>query len=324
LHSKNIVVFKKKRHIPKMTDISWIKDKITQLVLDAPENRLLDFGRQPIFEHPMVGIVNGDHLLFEEFRKVVSPQHLQPRKFLCRHSPRDADLTQVSVIVWILPFAEEVRRSNRRPNRPSQLYSIARNNGGTLIYNMSARLSEELHKRGFAAESPILTAEYDTFRMPQFTFSSTWSERHVAYAAGLGSFGLNEALITPLGINVRIGSIITNIPLESLLLEEENYRALCLQDGGESCGLCMERCPVGAITSAGLDKSKCYAFRKAIRDEYLEHYRQEFQMLPSPIPISGQRRNRYALGCALCQCGVPCESLNPFISPDSVAKNARY
>ena len=56
----------------------------------------------------------------------------------------------------------------------------------------------------------------------------------------------------------------------------------------------------------------------------LEHYRQEFQMSPSPIPISGQRRNRYALGCALCQCGVPCESLDPFISPGSVAKNARY
>jgi epoxyqueuosine reductase len=305
-----------------MADNIWIEDTITQLVLDAPENRLIDFGGQPIFETPLVGAADGDDPLFEEFQKVVSPRHLQPREFLHRHSPRGTDLAHVSVIVWILPFTMEIRRSNRVKNMPSKLYSLARNNGGALIYNMSLRLSEEMFKRGIAAVSPILTTEYDTFRIPKFTFSSTWSERHVAFAAGLGYFGLNEALITPLGINVRIGSIITNMPLESLSRRNGNYRALCLQDGGDSCGLCLERCPVGAISKSGLDKSRCYTHRKAIRDEYLERYEQEHQLLLSPIPISGQRRNRYSLGCALCQCGVPCEGEDPFHHPERAKTNA--
>jgi epoxyqueuosine reductase len=296
-----------------MEEITWIKNTITRLVLDAPENRLIDFGGQPIFETPLIGAADGDDPLFKEFQKVISPRHLLPREFLYRISPRSTDLTHVSVIVWVLPFAMEVRRSNRVQNMPSKLYSLARNNGGALIYNMSLRLSEQLHKRGILAASPILTNEYDTFRMPKFTFSSTWSERHVAYVAGLGHFGLNEALITPLGINVRIGSIITNMPLEFSFRKHEDYRALCLKDGGDSCGLCMKRCPVGAISKSGLDKSKCHTHRKAIRNEYLERYEQELQMLPSPIPISGQKRNRYSLGCALCQCGVPCEGVNPFL-----------
>jgi len=305
-----------------MADNTWIKDKITQLVLDAPENRLIDFGGQPIFAAPLVGIADADDLLFEGFQKVVSSRHLQPREFLQRISPRDTDFTHVSVIVWILPFTTEVRSSNRVKDMPSKLYSLARNNGGALIHNMSLRLSEEMHKRGIAAVSPILTTEYDTFRMPKFTFSSNWSERHVAYAAGLGYFGLNEALITPLGINVRIGSIITNMPLGSSSWRNGDYRALCLQDGGDACGLCLDRCPVGAISKSGLDKTKCYAQRKAVRNEYLERYRQELQMLSSPIPISGQRRKRYSLGCALCQCGVPCESMDPFRYPDRAKTNA--
>jgi len=305
-----------------MEDITWIRDTITHLVLEAPENRLTNFGGQRIFDRPLIGAADGDDPLFKIFQKVVSPRHLQPREFFHRISSRSTDLTSISVVVWALPFTTEVRRSNRVQDMPSKLYSLARNNGGALIYNMSLRLSKQMHKRGIAAASPILTAEYDTFRIPEFTFSSTWSERHAAYAAGLGYFGLSEALITPLGINVRIGSIITNMPLESSPQGEKNYRALCLKDGGDSCGLCMERCPVGAISKSGLDKSKCYTQRKTIRDKYLEHYKQELQLLASPIPISGKKRNRNSLGCALCQCGVPCEGVDPFHHPHRVKTNA--
>jgi epoxyqueuosine reductase QueG len=306
----------------KMTDISWIKNTITHLVLDAPENRLIDFGGLPIFDTPLVGVADGDDPLFKKFQKVVSFRHLQPREYLHRIFPRNTDLAHVSVIVWVLPFTMEIRRSNRKKTMPSRRYSLSRNNGGALIYNMSLRLSEQMHKKGIAAVSPILSTEYDTFRMPEFTFSSTWSERHVAYVAGLGYFGLNEALITPLGINVRIGSIITNMQLESSSPRDEDYRAFCLKDGGDSCGLCAERCPVGAISKSGLDKSICYSQRKAIRNEYLEHYLHELQMLPSPLSISGRRRNRYSLGCALCQCGVPCEGQDPFYNPVRAERDA--
>lgn len=60
----------------------------------------------------------------------------------------------------------------------------------------------------------VAEGEYDAFRSPEFTFSSSWSERHVAYAAGLGNFGLNGCLITSLGTSVRFASLVTSLPLE--------------------------------------------------------------------------------------------------------------
>jgi epoxyqueuosine reductase QueG len=305
-----------------MEGMTWVHHKITDLVLESQGNRLVDFGGQPIFDSPLIGVADGDDPFFKQFQKVVGSGHIQPREFLQRNSPRSSDLTKVNVIVWALPFSSEVRRSNRVQNMPSKLYSLARNNGGALIYNMCKRLTEEMHNRGIAAVSPILSTEYDTFRSTEFTFSSTWSERHVAYAAGLGHFGLNKALITPLGINVRIGSIITNMPFESAPPKKTDHRAVCLKDRGDSCGLCMERCPVGAISKSYFDKSKCHTHRKAIRREYLEHYQQELNMIASPIPISGKRKRRYSLGCALCQCGVPCEGTDPFYKQDRAQPDA--
>ena len=191
------------------------------------------------------------------------------------------------------------------------MYSLARNNGGALIYRMSSRLEEILRAQGYAAAAPTTTSEYDVFRNPDFTFSSTWSERHIAYSAGLGQFGLNAALITPLGINVRLGSVVTNLSLDPTPRKYDDYRAPCLEDGGETCGLCLDNCPIEAISPSGLDKSKCNFQRKQIRHKLMDIYQNELNLLPTPIPVNGQTQNRFSLGCALCQCGVPCEGENP-------------
>ncbi len=298
-----------------MTTLAWMEDLISGLVQESPENRLEDFGGQPIFDAPVLGIADGDDPLFIEYRDIVSGQHIQPRPFLERHAPEGTDLTHVNVVVWALPFTREIRRSNRKRNLPSRLYSLARNNGGALIYRMSSRLAEILQTRGYAAASPTLTSEYDVFRTPDLTFSSSWSERHAAFCAGLGRFGLNGALITSQGINVRLGSIITNLPVESTAERHADYRAPCLEDGGESCRSCVDNCPTGAISPEGLDKPTCNSLRKEIRDRFLGQYKEELQLIPTPISINGHMQDRFSLGCALCQCGVPCEDRDPFATP---------
>ncbi len=294
-----------------MTTLAWIEDVIARLALESPENRLDDFGGRPIFEAPLIGIADGDDPLFKQFRETVCPQHLMPRTFLQQHAPDGQDLTHVRVIAWALPFTTEVRRSNRDRILPSRLYSLARNNGGALIYRMSSRLEEILRAQGYAAAAPTTTSEYDVFRTPDLTFSSTWSERHIAFCAGLGQFGLNAALITPLGINVRLGSMVTNLSLDPTPRKYADYRAPCLENRGETCGLCLSNCPIDAISSRGLDKNRCNIQRKEIRHKFMDRYRSVLHLLPTPIPVNGQTQNRFSLGCALCQCGVPCEGENP-------------
>ncbi|MCK4816987.1 epoxyqueuosine reductase [bacterium] len=290
---------------------AWFEQIIQRLVLGNPLNRLNDFGGMPIFDKLIIGVADGDDPLFGEFLTAVSPRHLIPRNFLKKNTPEGTDLSYISVVSWALPFTEEVRSSNQSGSWPSRLYSLARNNGGTLNYEVRHHLTEILQEHGKVGASPVLTEEYDTFRSTEYTFASSWSERHVAYAAGLGRFGLNGCLITPIGVNVRFGSIITNLPLEQTEREKGNYRAACLEYEGKNCNRCIERCPANAISKNGLDKAKCYAREKSIEERFMKEYESTMKMFPHPIVKSGKRRNGYSLGCALCQCSVPCESEYP-------------
>ena len=276
---------------------TWVRQAVFRAALEAPENCLSDYDGQAIYDAPVVGVADGDDPLFERFRQVVSERHA-------------------------LPFAQEVRRSNRGLQWPSRLYSLARNNGGALNFQLRRSLAEALRRRGWLAVAPLLTDGYDAFRSAEHTFSSSWSERHAAHAAGLGQFGLSGALITPVGANVRLGSVVTNMPLEPTPRPYGDHRAPCLASGGEGCGACIERCPVGAISGNGLDKAKCYRMRQTVRRECMDAYTGALHMLTAPIARSGGKSEGYSLGCALCQCGVPCEGRIPSIPVEEQAADA--
>ena len=298
----------KKPRVP----VSWIEKILSGLILRAQENLLADFHNFAIYDTPLIGIADGDDPLFHTFKKAVSPDHLLPREVMEAYADEKTDLSRISIISWALPFSDPVRRSNRGAGWPSRLYSAARNNGGALNYLAGLRFMKLLKNRGVAAVFPASTKEYDAFRSPDFTFSSTWSERHIAFAAGLGYFGLNASLITKAGASVRLGSIITNLDLNREKTPVRNHRAPCLDDKRTDCTACITRCPVNAITADGLDKEKCYAMRGSVRRRHLAQYAEEMNLIPSPIVKSGKRHEGYSLGCALCQCGVPCEGTDPF------------
>ena len=285
---------------------------ISEWVKTCPENCLPDYSAQPIFDAPLVGVADGDDPLFDVFRTVVSLQHIMPRSLLRAQGTPESDLKQIRVIVWALPFTMKVRRSNDGRSEPSRLYSLARNNGEALNCRLRDHVVQMIRDDGWAAVSPIAVPEYDAFRSLDHVFASTWSERHVAFAAGLGQFGLSAALITPVGSNVRFGSVVTNMPLPVTPRLHDDYRASCLSSGGEVCGKCIDRCPVGAISEEGHDKEKCYSMRQAVRRRHMDGYVHSLKMIPVEIVKSGERKQGYSLGCALCQCGVPCEGTNPF------------
>jgi len=290
-------------------DVMDLTPEMCRLLSELPENSLSDFPGEHIFDSPVVGVADGDDPVFQEFRRVAGADHFLPRELLEQAAP-DADLSAVRVVSWALPFSEGVRRSNRVDGFPSRLYSLARNNGGALIEHMTNRFASRLESRGAAVVVPASLEAYTAYRCPVHGFSSTWSERHVAFAAGLGQFGLSNALITPVGSNVRISSLVVNLPLP-VSSRKEDYRAPCLASGGETCSQCIPRCPVGAISADGMDKAKCYQMRQRIRDASLEVYERELHLIPATLSTSGRRRPGFSLGCALCQCGVPCEGTAP-------------
>jgi epoxyqueuosine reductase QueG len=93
---------------------------------------------------------------------------------------------------------------------------------------------------------------------------------------------------------MRCGSIVARISVPATARPYNHHHAYCLFYNEGTCGVCIKRCPVGAVSKEGHDKKKCR--------EYVEG------------PIARHARDAYgveAYGCGLCQTKVPCESRIP-------------
>ena len=134
---------------------------------------------------------------------------------------------------------------------------------------------------------------------------SNWSERHIAFAAGLGTFSLHEGLITKVGCNVRLTSIITDAPMEITKRKNDEPYGNCLYYTKGICQKCVERCPGKAISDKGHDKFKCAEYGRFVRENVIERLEDFIQ--PKWTRFNGKlRRRQPPVGCGFCQFGVPC------------------
>ena len=136
----------------------------------------------------------------------------------------------------------------------------------------------------------MLAPNWTRVKSRHFSYASTWSERHAAYAAGLGTFGLCDGLITPWGKAMRAGSVVAKISIQPDPRPYSQHNAYCLFYAQGTCGKCIDRCPAQAITKDGHDKEKCR--------EYIRHCQEYIRKV---YEFSGR-------GCGLCQTKVPCEA----------------
>jgi epoxyqueuosine reductase QueG len=241
-----------------------------------------------------VGFAAADDPLFSQYKKIIGDFHLTPRE-LFEDAFGPGSLPGGTVVVWILPIPEDTRLSNRAQDRlPSLAWARTRAFGERFNTDLRRHLVSFLEALGHRAVAPLLSPHWRMLDRTPVGLASTWSERHAAYAAGLGTFSLNDGLITPRGIAHRIGSVVTDLVLPPSGRTCEHHRANCLFFRGFDCGACIDRCPAGALTKEGHDKEKCRAHvYGAVMREVGDVY---------GVPEAG---------CGLCQTEVPCESRIP-------------
>lgn len=250
-------------------------------------------GEGPLFEEPLVGFAAADDPLFAEYKSIIGEFHLTPGEIA--QSEPGATWVPASVICWVLPIAEATRRSNR-PEKlyPSQAWAKTRHHGEAFNAALRRHMVQFLLESGLHAIAPQLHSSWREIPDNPSRIASTWSERHAAYAAGLGTFSLNDALITPSGIAHRVGSVITDLALAPSQRTYPDHTFNCLWHRNGTCGACIVRCPVGAISREGHDKQICR--------EYV------YRVVPEAV---GEKYQVTTTGCGLCQTSVPCESRIP-------------
>jgi epoxyqueuosine reductase len=284
--------------VPAADDLGPSIDGFVREFLTAPENNNLGPGMAgKAWSDFLLGYSSGADDLYAGLKEHIGSFHWTPAEAFAlgwgdgRVVEREGLSRELSVISWALCHTEASKVANRGETRlPSENWARARMFGQACNRALHEALVDHLAARGYAAIAPGLLPQWGERGSPSRR-ASTWSERHVAYISGLGTFGLAGGLITIRGQAVRFGSVVVRATIPATPRPYSDPFAYCLFFARGTCAACADRCPVGSVTKAGRDKEACAHHLHLVTEEYV---RREFG-----FDIGG---------CGLCQTGVPCES----------------
>jgi len=223
---------------------------------------------------PLVGFAAADDPLFAELKEVVSPTHAVPQDIL---------VGVRTVIAFFLPFPRTLTATNVHDRMSSREWAVLYVETNELIARLSEHLQQFFQQHGATSCTIPATHNWDEQRLV-----SNWSHRHVAYIAGLGSFGLNNMLITAQGCCGRVGSLVTTYPVAA---DPRPEQPSCLYTFDGSCRKCIKKCVNDALVDEGFDRFRCYA------------------MLLKNVEKHGDVG--YADVCGKCLVAVPCSHTDP-------------
>ncbi len=274
---------------------AWVEESIKGFV-KSPENSLRNETNEAAWETPLVAFSRGDDPLYDQIKTSVGPFYWTPIDiFLQTFSDLRITSDQLTVIAWVLPQTKATKADNRKETRfGSERWVRSRKFGEEFNERLRNHLVTLLTDAGYEAVAPQSSPLWGMRMSERFGISSMWSERHAAYVSGLGTFGLCDGLITPVGKAMRCGSVVARLSTSPTPRPYEDPHEYCLYFADGSCGKCISRCPAGAITTKGHDKLKCQSY---LGETIASHAKEEYHL--------------EAYGCGLCQTKVPCESRIP-------------
>ena len=216
-----------------------MEEKIWQLAGQyCKEKKLPNLWRKPI-----VRFADANHPGFARLQQIVTPEHHLPQDFLSESK---------NVLSWFLPFQLQVGRNNLEGSLSSAQWADA-----YLVTNeMAAWINQQLVSYIREELESDAAIPQDAGMISMENPRSRWSQRHVAYLAGQGTFGKNNMLISDVGSVGRYFSIVTTLETAT---DEPRTQERCLWKRDGSCGLCMARCEAGALTEDGFDRFRCLA-----------------------------------------------------------------
>ena len=279
-----------------------ITTTVIEAVLRSTENFLREFDGEPAWSEPLVGFARGDDPLFAFLKQDIGEFYWTPDEIfaLAFDSASAVPAAGLTVLSWVIPQTEATKNDQRRETRyAAKRWVYSRAFWPEFSRDVHAIVVDELAAIGIRAVAPEMSPRYGGETSERYGFASRWSQRHTAHVAGLGTFGLSDGLITPVGMAMRAGSIVAECRLTPTPRRYEQHQDWCPFYVDGSCGECIERCPAGAITTDGHDKVKCAAYLRTVEEKFVQVEERES-------------------GCGLCQSGVRCESAIPTSIPARV------
>lgn len=206
--------------------------------------------------------------------------------------PEDVMEDASVIVAYFIPFRKEMADTNIKGNEASPEWALAYEETNTMLEKINEHLIAVLEEKGCKAKVHPGAARFDREKL-----ISDWSHRHIAYMAGLGTFGINNMLITDKGCCGRYSTLITNLKVEP---DKPKEYELCKYKADGSCGLCIKACPSAALTAKGFDRRKCYGI--CLKNAEL------YNSFGSSYTIEGEEPSGSEV-CGKCIAGMPCAFL---------------
>lgn len=213
---------------------SLIKSTIENSIAQSPGSPLL-------YREPLIGYALAEDPIFDQLPKVTHSGHLLPKDLLPQGK---------SVLAFFVPFTKEVILENQRGKEATRHWAETYVNTNTLIEQICLKLKSALATKGVK-----LAWLPPTYQFNKEILMAQWSHKHVAFACGLGSFGLNHLLITPKGCGGRFGSAVVDVELEPSIRLSQPIQCFNHTKG---CSYCLKICPVNALGENNFDRHKCF------------------------------------------------------------------
>ena len=251
-----------------------MKSEVRKAVAETISRYLTEYcetnGTEPLWGEPLVGFADAHDPRFAQLKELVQDSH---------YLPEDILPGATVVVSYFLPFNKDIAHSNISGELASPEWAFAYMATNNASIGLGEAVCETVRGFGFDAESP------KDIKRTEGTIVSRWSQRHIAYIAGLGSFGMNNMLITEKGCCGRFYSVVTALDIEpDQPVDWDN----CPYKSHGRCGACMSKCRSGALRPEGFDRHAC--------DKLCNE--------------NSHRYNGISV-CGKCIVGMPCSFRNP-------------
>ena len=244
-----------------------------------------DIGKK-LYDNPIIAVGDANDPMWYELKakEAVGSIFVSPKEWMPESK---------TVISYFAPFSDFVIEGNCKDTIDvGNGWLYARIEGQAFLTETNHFIERWFDEHGVRAFSPYASSKFnyvfepgssDTVSDSEVSFTSNWSERHVAYVCGLGTFGLSKALITDLGVCGRFGSVITDSEFPVTSRKYTDIYEYCLM-----CGECC-KCPADAINlETGKSHHLCSSYFDTLREKYAPRY-----------------------GCGKCYVNVPCMKSRP-------------
>ena len=249
-------------------------------IIETINSTIIDYGinnqSSYFWKDPIIEIISANDNKLNILKKVISVEHFMPNDIL-----PDAK----SIISFFIPFQDSIVKNNIEGIMASKEWAMAYIKTNDLIRIINENIEKLMTKKGYKTGKIPATHNFDKDKL-----ISNWSHRHIAYIAGIGTFGINNMLITKNGCCGRFGSIVINYEFNEYRQDIE-IKEKCINKVNGSCGICINKCIVNAYENNKFNRHKCY--KQCLEND-------EFH-----------KTNGNASVCGKCIVGLPCSVKEP-------------